>query len=154
MDLNKIPVLKMITTQMDWLNQRQKVLSQNIANADTPDYVAHDLAPLDFADLAREHDRKLKMSVSSPSHIPDPNSQRGEYRDKENKKFTPEPSGNGVVLEEQAMLVSSTQVDYELIAVRSGKELLSDKSGSYQRQHHQNERRRQNETRPLRRQVR
>ena len=115
MDLNKIPVLKMITTQMDWLNQRQKVLSQNIANADTPDYVAHDLAPLDFADLAREQGGKLKMSVSSPSHIPDPNVGRGEYRDKKDKKFTSEPSGNGVVLEEQAMLVSSTQVDYELM---------------------------------------
>ena len=61
MDLNKIPVLKMITTQMDWLNQRQKVISQNIANADTPDYVAHDLAPLDFADLARGQGTKLKM---------------------------------------------------------------------------------------------
>lgn len=115
MDLNKIPLLKMITTQMDWLNQRQKVLSQNIANADTPDYVAHDLASLDFADLARGQTSKLKMAVSSPSHIDDPNNRNGTYRDKEDKKFTSEPSGNSVVLEEQAMLVSSTQVDYELM---------------------------------------
>lgn len=115
MDLNKIPLLKMITTQMDWLNQRQKVLSQNIANADTPDYVAQDLAPLDFADLARGQTRKLKMEVSSPSHIDDPNSRNGAYRGKEDKSFTTEPSGNSVVLEEQAMLVSSTQVDYELM---------------------------------------
>lgn len=115
MDLNKIPLLKMITTQMDWLNQRQKVLSQNIANADTPDYVAHDLAPLDFADLARGQTRKLKMSVSSPSHIDDPNNRNGTYRDKEDRTFTAEPSGNSVVLEEQAMLVSATQVDYELM---------------------------------------
>jgi flagellar basal-body rod protein FlgB len=115
MDLNKIPLLKMITTQMDWLNQRQKVLSQNIANADTPDYIARDLAPLDFADLARGQTRKLKMDVSSPSHIADPNNRDGTYRDKKDKSFTSEPSGNGVVLEEQAMLVSQTQVDYELM---------------------------------------
>ena len=115
MDINKIPVLKMITTQMDWLNQRQKVISQNIANADTPDYVAHDLAPLDFADLARGQGTKLKMKVSSPQHIADPNGRDGELRGKEDKKFTSEPSGNGVVLEEQAMLVSATQVDYELM---------------------------------------
>ncbi len=115
MDLNKIPILKMITTQMDWLNQRQKVLAQNIANADTPDYVAHDLAPLDFADLARGQSTKLKMKVSSPQHIPDPGARDGEFRGEKDKGFTSEPSGNSVVLEEQAMLVSATQVDYELM---------------------------------------
>ncbi len=115
MDLNKIPLLKMISTQMDWLNQRQKVLSQNIANADTPDYQARDLVPLDFADLARGQSRKLKMAVSSPSHIDDPNSRDGAYRGKKDKDFISEPSGNSVVLEEQAMLVSATQVDYELM---------------------------------------
>jgi len=34
--------------RMDWLGQRQKVLAQNIANADTPDYVPHDLKPQEF----------------------------------------------------------------------------------------------------------
>jgi len=55
------------------------------------------------------------MKVSSPQHIADPNGRDGELRGKEDKKFTSEPSGNGVVLEEQAMLVSATQVDYELM---------------------------------------
>ena len=37
------------------------------------------------------------------------------YRDKKDKSFTSEPSGNAVVLEEQMMLQSRTQVDYELM---------------------------------------
>ena len=41
----------MLRERMTWLNQRQDVLSQNVANADTPGYVARDLKPLDFDDM-------------------------------------------------------------------------------------------------------
>ena len=115
MNLSKIPLLGMVTKQMDWLNQRQKVISQNIANSDTPDYIPHDLVSLDFADLARSQSKKLKMAVSSEKHIADPNEKNGKFRDKKNKNFTSEPSGNAVILEEQMMLQSQTQVDYELM---------------------------------------
>ena len=33
---------------MAWLSQRQEVLSQNIANADTPGFRPSDLAPMDM----------------------------------------------------------------------------------------------------------
>jgi flagellar basal-body rod protein FlgB len=38
----------MISRRMDWLSQRQTVLSQNVANADTPNYQPRDLKTLDF----------------------------------------------------------------------------------------------------------
>ena len=38
----------MLRERMSWLNARQDVLSQNVANADTPGYTARDLKPLDF----------------------------------------------------------------------------------------------------------
>lgn len=114
MDLSKIPLLGMVTKQMDWLNQRQKVIAQNIANADTPEYIPRDLKSLDFAELARHQSRRLKMTVSSSKHIEDPDV-REKFRDEQDKEFTSEPSGNAVVLEEQMMLQSQTQVDYELM---------------------------------------
>ena len=46
--------LSMLQQRMTWLSQRQNVLSQNVANADTPGYAAHDLKPLDFATGAEE----------------------------------------------------------------------------------------------------
>ncbi len=49
MNLPEIPLLSMLKTRMTWLNQRQDVLSQNVANADTPGYAAHDLKPVDFS---------------------------------------------------------------------------------------------------------
>src|SRR3546814_774303 len=47
-DLNSIPVFRMMQDKMSWLTQRQRVLAQNIANADTPGYGAEDLKPIDF----------------------------------------------------------------------------------------------------------
>ena len=38
---------------MCWLNARQNVLSQNVANADTPGYTARDLKPVDFATCSK-----------------------------------------------------------------------------------------------------
>lgn len=116
MDLGKIPLLKMISTQMGWLNQRQKVLSENIANADTPQYVPRDLTPLDFADMARSQYKKLAMAGSSPQHITETNAAKvGEFKGQKDKKYPSEPSGNAVVLEEQMLKLSESQVDYELI---------------------------------------
>src|SRR4051812_39241015 len=34
MDLDKLTLFKMALTKMDWASQRQKVLAQNVANAD------------------------------------------------------------------------------------------------------------------------
>src|SRR3546814_14076552 len=41
-------LFSLLGKRMDWLGQRQKVLAQNIANADTPDYVPRDLKPQEF----------------------------------------------------------------------------------------------------------
>ena len=115
MDLSKIPLLQMVTTQMNWLNQRQKTLSQNIANADTPKFIPRDLVPLSFNELAQGQATKLKMTASSPMHLGEPDSLTGNFKDRKDRQYPSEPNGNRVILEEQMMLVSQTQVDYELM---------------------------------------
>jgi flagellar basal-body rod protein FlgB len=52
MDLPGIGLFRMISQQLHWLGQRQEVLSQNVANADTPGYQARDLQPLAFGRCA------------------------------------------------------------------------------------------------------
>ena len=48
---------------MDWLSQRQGILNQNIANADTPDYRPRDLRAGDFERLATG-------AIGHPSSMP------------------------------------------------------------------------------------
>ena len=45
-----IPILSMLRTRLDWAQARQRVLAENVANSDTPNFRARDLAPLKFED--------------------------------------------------------------------------------------------------------
>src|SRR4051794_33755352 len=38
----------MLRTRMQWHQERQRLLSENVANSDTPNYRPRDLAPLQF----------------------------------------------------------------------------------------------------------
>ena len=53
MTMPDVPLLSMLKSRMSWLEARQNVLSQNVANADTPGYAARDLKPMDFESLVK-----------------------------------------------------------------------------------------------------
>lgn len=113
MDLKKSPLLAMLTGRMAWLNSRQQVLAQNIANADTPGYVPRDLKSPTFRELVRSQGVKMTPAVTNVSHL---EGSRGKERfaNKEQKEtYESMPDGNAVVLEEQLMKVSQTQADYQ-----------------------------------------
>ena len=115
MDLREIPLFSIITRQMSWLTARQKVLAQNIANADTPNYIPKDLVPLDFSELAREAGDKLNLRTTSGQHLKGGLTPGGRIKSEEAGDPVTTPSGNAVVLEEQMFKASETQADFELI---------------------------------------
>ena len=45
MGITDIPILSMLRTRLDWSQARQRVLAENVANADTPKFRGRDLAP-------------------------------------------------------------------------------------------------------------
>ena len=115
MDLSSLPLFQRLSERIGWLNARQKVLAQNIANADTPGYVPNDVVPLDFGD----HLKKLSAVAparTDPKHLvgtvppADPVDSK-----KQKKTYETAPAGNAVVLEEQMMKLSQTQADYNQI---------------------------------------
>ena len=48
MPISDIPILSMLRTRMQWHQERQRLLAENVANADIPNYRARDLALPDF----------------------------------------------------------------------------------------------------------
>ena len=42
MAITDIPILSMLRTRLQWSQERQRVLAENVANADTPSYRARD----------------------------------------------------------------------------------------------------------------
>src|SRR5437764_2344117 len=48
MPISDIPIFSMLRTRMQWHQERQQVLADNVANADTPNFRPSDLSPPDF----------------------------------------------------------------------------------------------------------
>ena len=115
MDLSKIPLFAQLKGKMAWLSQRQKVLAENIANADTPGYVPRDLKPVDFSREIAAVERKLKVASTRQGHIT-PKVPNAQFRsDEQREPYEIAPAGNAVVLEEQMMKVAETQIDYQMM---------------------------------------
>ena len=53
MTTQSIALFKAIGAKMEYLSQRQNIISQNIANADTPGYQPKDLKPVDFGQTVK-----------------------------------------------------------------------------------------------------
>jgi flagellar basal-body rod protein FlgB len=114
MDLSNVPLLSMLKDRMSWLTSRQNVLSQNVANADTPGYTAQDLKPLNFAAMLHtvQHSTAGTLATDDPRHISVKQTNDG-YDDVDSPDNAGTTSGNTVSLEEEMIKVSETQADYQ-----------------------------------------
>lgn len=108
------PLFAMLTTKMDYLVQRQSVLAENVANADTPDYRARDLKPLDFDEVLRGQGGPLSLARTHQSHLDVQGAGDRFGAEGSDSVYEVAPSGNAVVLEEQLMKVDATRADYQL----------------------------------------
>ncbi len=118
MDLPDVPLMSMLRTRMSWLHQRQDVLSQNVANADTPKYVAHDLKPLDFKDSlhAPAFNDAATLRVTNPHHIAIRPTGSTSFDDMEIRDVEANPNGNSVSLEAEMIKVADTQAQFQAAA--------------------------------------
>jgi flagellar basal-body rod protein FlgB len=113
MDLGKIPLFEAIAKRMSWLGERQAVLAQNIANADTPGYGAQDVKPPSFAQLLGGTAARLPLATTAPGHIVSV-AAGGSFALTPQRPGERAPNGNSVQLEDQMMKISDTANDYAL----------------------------------------
>jgi flagellar basal-body rod protein FlgB len=115
MDLNRLPLFSMLTKRASWLDKRQEVLARNIANADTPGYMPHDLKPQEFKKLLTQAAApQLTLATTSPVHNMGTVAPSKWRNEKAKETYETAPAGNAVVLEEQLVKVSETQSDHRL----------------------------------------
>ena len=116
MDIGHIPLFAAFSKRMAWLTQRQTVLAENVANANTPGYMAKDLKELDFKSLVGTANGatsgRLQLAADQPGHIaPLANGAAAVVQRPDDQSL----SGNGVSLESQMMKVSSNASEYALV---------------------------------------
>ncbi|TDQ84398.1 flagellar basal-body rod protein FlgB [Dongia mobilis] len=115
MDISNIPLFERISQRMAWLGERTRVLSQNIANADTPGYRPKDVVPLDF-DAEMRRLEPVEPRRTSERHLTGTVPPAGGFDARKSKKFYEQArEENAVVIEEQMMKLSETQVTYNMM---------------------------------------
>jgi flagellar basal-body rod protein FlgB len=114
MPISDISILAMLRTRMEWHQERQRVLAENVANADTPNYRARDLAPPDFK---RELSvASLDLVRSDAQHMVGEGFGGSQFASDSNGRFEVRPRGNSVTHEDEMMKVASNQMDFEAVA--------------------------------------
>jgi len=108
--ITDLPLFSMLRTRMQWHQERQRLLAENVSNSDTQGYRPRDLAPLQFdrtmptltsIGLDRTdagHMAPLHASLSQTSRL-------GGYDVR--------PTGIAVNLEDEMIKVAANQMDYQ-----------------------------------------
>jgi flagellar basal-body rod protein FlgB len=114
----KAALFQLISARLSWLSQRQGVLSQNIANADTPDYQPKDLRAAAFTRLVEGiagRPGAIALARTASAHLNGaPVIQIGLAGRALASEYEVAPDGNAVVLEEQSAKAAQTALDYQL----------------------------------------
>ena len=112
MAISDLPIFSMLRTRMNWHQERQRLLAENVANADTPNYRPRDLAPLDFGKQVQQASGQLQLALTSPAHLATP-SAAGVFATERPAKYDVRPAGNAVNLEDEMMKVAANAMDYQ-----------------------------------------
>jgi flagellar basal-body rod protein FlgB len=117
--ITDLPLFSMLRTRMHWHQERQRLLAQNVANADTRNYRPQDLAPLRFepskiattstgalasAGLRRTDAGHMGFAASSPG---------SRFQADAGGGHESRPSGNAVNLEDEMIKVAANQMDFQ-----------------------------------------
>jgi flagellar basal-body rod protein FlgB len=120
MNLADIPLFSMLRGRLGYLSERQKVIAQNVANADTARYVAEDLKPFSFD--ARVQMAKAgqaggvqTMAATQAGHMAPRSAPRSGAQWKSQKTPDSETTlnGNSVVLEEEMIKMGDSRLQYD-----------------------------------------
>ncbi|MFD2262367.1 flagellar basal body rod protein FlgB [Lacibacterium aquatile] len=111
---SKPTLFALIDQRMNYLGERHKVLTQNIANADTPGYQARDLRDANFLQALRSAQSNMPLAQTQSGHLPPLRAGSNFAVDKVKKPYETSTDGNGVVIEEQMMKATQNSSDYQV----------------------------------------
>lgn len=115
MAISDMPMLSVLRTKMQWHQERQRVLAENVANSDTPKFRPRDLVEPKFdkaggpvaggamGTLPMMRSQGVSLTASGAVATFDQNNRVG---------YETRPAGNAVNLEDEMLKVSANQMDF------------------------------------------
>lgn len=127
MTIGDLGLMATLRTKMQWHQARQRVLAENVANADTPRYRGKDLKAPDLpaaAGAAADGTMRpssagrvasVALAVTEPGHMTARSGANG-FKSDASPRFEVTPNGNAVDLEEEMAKSAENQLDYQTAA--------------------------------------
>jgi flagellar basal-body rod protein FlgB len=107
----------MLKSRLGYENQREKLISQNVANADTPGYAPHDLKDFTLPPGMEGGGGQLQMlqpATTDPGHLSStPSKSNAQWKVISSTDSEGKLDGNKVVLEDQMAKMSESRMDYD-----------------------------------------
>jgi flagellar basal-body rod protein FlgB len=124
MPISGLPILDMLRTKMQWHQERQRLLAENVANADTPKFRPLDLTPPNF-DRKAPVAQMVALQRTSAAHIAGTAGSGGSSLFQVARPGGSEtrPGGNAVSLEDEMLKVAQNQMDHQAAASLYAKSL-------------------------------
>jgi flagellar basal-body rod protein FlgB len=116
--ITDLPLFSMLRSRMQWHQERQRILAQNVANADTRNYRPQDLAPLKFEPskvaMAATTGPAGGLTRTDAGHFNAAASLSGSrFQAAFGGTVETRPSGNAVNLEDEMIKVAANQRDFQ-----------------------------------------
>ena len=108
-----IPLFSMLESKLRYVDQRERLLSENIANSDTPGFQPSDLKPFSFEAALRPRLGLSGLSQTSPSHLAGRPLSASSFRSEASPDSETRLDGNSVVLEEEMSKMTESRIDLE-----------------------------------------
>ena len=130
MAIGDLKLMDTLRTKMQWHQARQRVLAENVANADTPRYRGKDLKAPDLpaaagaaadgslgstASAKGARVASVSLAVTQPGHAAGRGSRHG-FKDDASPRFEVTANGNAVDLEEEMAKSAENQLEYQTAA--------------------------------------
>ncbi len=113
MQTNELGLVNMIRSKLKWAGANQQVISDNIANANTPGYRAQRLEDFHFKRELRMQDR-MQPQVTNKFHLAGSGGPGGVRTIEERAPYEISPTGNSVVMEQQMISMQQNNADYNV----------------------------------------
>jgi flagellar basal-body rod protein FlgB len=107
MPINDVPLFSMLRTRMQWHQERQEVLADNVANADMPKFRPCDLVPPDINRPLLASNAPLGMTQTDGGHLVGLSGNNGSQFRTTSGGYEVRPSGNAVDLEDEMIKVAA-----------------------------------------------
>ena len=125
MPINDLSTLSVLRTKMQWHQERQRVLAENVSNSNTPNFKPRDLVEPKFeqgSGAVGGGAASLPMARTSQGHI---SADGADPTFDQNRRvgFQTRPAGNAVSLEDEMLKVSANQMDYAAVTSLYSKSL-------------------------------